>query len=222
MKRLMLAIAATAAFVSVASAEEAWFTGTIGGSESGGQWTMTPGYGKITTNNTTLVIEDAAASFVATSKKSLSGSENLKFATSAKFASSYDELPEIDPGAKAGIVVYTNEYYVLAKDDTTWAEVQAVVANVREATEKLKGKDGLIGRLLSDKELSDNAAKVVENLAAVSGRLEKGEGTLGKLTAERALYDEISALVKDVRQIVDNYRDTTPITTFGSLATGAL
>ena len=75
---------------------------------------------------------------------------------------------------------------------------------------------------LSDKELSDNAAKVVENLAAVSGRLEKGEGTLGKLTAERALYDEISALVKDVRQIVDNYRDTTPITTFGSLATGAL
>ncbi len=111
---------------------------------------------------------------------------------------------------------------LLAKDDTTWAEVQAVVANVREATEKLKGKDGLIGRLLSDKELSDNAAKVVENLAAVSGRLEKGEGTLGKLTAERALYDEISALVKDVRQIVDNYRDTTPITTFGSLATGAL
>ena len=95
-------------------------------------------------------------------------------------------------------------------------------AFVREATEKLKGKDGLIGRLLSDKELSDNAAKVVENLAAVSGRLEKGEGTLGKLTAERALYDEISALVKDVRQIVDNYRDTTPITTFGSLATGAL
>lgn len=117
MKRLMLAIAATAAFVSVASAEEAWFTGTIG-SESGGQWAMPPGDGKITTNNTTLVIEDAAASFAATSPKSLSGSENLKFATSAKFASSYDELPEIDSGAKAGVVVYNNEYYVLAKDDT--------------------------------------------------------------------------------------------------------
>lgn len=132
MKRLMLAIAATAAFVFVASAEEAWFTGTIGSGVSGGKWTMTPGDGKITTNNTTLVIEDAAASFAATSPKSLSGSENLKFATSAKFASSYDELPEIDSGAKAGVVVYTNEYYVLAKDDTTnnWAATGIAAASL--------------------------------------------------------------------------------------------
>ena len=36
------------------------------------------------------------------------------------------------------------------------------------------------------------------------------------------MYDEVNAVIKDVRQIVDNYRDTTPITTFGSLATGAL
>ena len=54
MKRLMLAIAATAAFVSVASAEEAWFTGTIG-IESNGEWSMTPGDGKITTIITTPV-----------------------------------------------------------------------------------------------------------------------------------------------------------------------
>lgn len=131
MKRLMLAIAATAAFVSVASAEKAWFTGTIG-IESAGNWTMTPGDGKITTNNTTLVIEDAAASFAATSPKSLSGSANLNFATSAKFAYSYDELPEIDSGAKAGVVVYTHEYYVLAKDDTTnnWAATGIAAASL--------------------------------------------------------------------------------------------
>ena len=118
MKRLMLAIAATAAFVSVASAEEPWFTGTID-RVSGGEWKMTPGDGKITTDNTTLVIEDAAASFAATTQKSLSSSENLNFATSAKFAYSYDELPAVDSSAKAGVVVYDNKYYVLAKDDTT-------------------------------------------------------------------------------------------------------
>jgi hypothetical protein len=39
---------------------------------------------------------------------------------------------------------------------------------------------------------------------------------------EKELYDEVNALVKDVRQIIDNYRDTTPITTFGSLVTGGL
>ena len=132
MKRLMLAIAATAAFVSVASAEEDWFRGTIG-SVSGGKWKMTPGSGSISTNSTTLVLDEAtSASFAANSPKSLSGSENLKFATSAKFAYSYDELPKIDPGAKAGVVVYTDEYYVLAKDDTTnnWAATGIAAASL--------------------------------------------------------------------------------------------
>lgn len=115
MKKLMIAFAATAALVSVASADDAWFTGTIG-SESEGSWEMTPGDGSITTNSTTLVLEDAAASFVAASPKSLSGSANLNFATSAKFAYSYDELPEIDSTAKAGVVVFDNKYYVLEKD----------------------------------------------------------------------------------------------------------
>ena len=136
MKRLMLAIAATAAFVSVASAEEAWFTGTIGSEAGTGHWKMTPGEGSITTNSNPLALklEDAAASFAATSPKSLSGSENLKFATSAKFASSYDELPEIDSGAKAGVVVYTNEYYVLAKKESAndWAPTGIAVDNIED------------------------------------------------------------------------------------------
>jgi hypothetical protein len=36
------------------------------------------------------------------------------------------------------------------------------------------------------------------------------------------LHDELSGLIRDVRQVVDNYRDATPISTFSSLATGAL
>ena len=53
-------------------------------------------------------------------------------------------------------------------------------------------------------------------------RLEKGEGTLGKLANESGLYNEVEGLIKDCRQIIDNYRDTTPIATFSSLLTGAL
>ena len=67
-----------------------------------------------------------------------------------------------------------------------------------------------------------DARQLLASLNAVAGRLERGEGTIGKLTAESELYDEVNSLVKDVRQVIDNYRDTTPITTFGSLATGAL
>ncbi len=104
----------------------------------------------------------------------------------------------------------------------TLADLKATFANLRATTDRMQNPNGLLTRLSDDKELSDNAAQLVSNLKTVSARLEKGEGTLGKLTTDSTLHDEISALVKDIRQIVDNYRDTTPITTFGALATGAL
>lgn len=109
-----------------------------------------------------------------------------------------------------------------AKDDALWGDLTNAVANVRAATAKLKSGKGLLGRAFNDAALADDAAKLVANLRTVSERLEKGEGTLGRLMTERELYDEVNAAIKDVRQIIDNYRDTTPITTFGALATGAL
>lgn len=109
-----------------------------------------------------------------------------------------------------------------AKDDALWGDLTNAVANVRAATAKLKSGEGLLGRAFNDAALADDAVKLVANLRTVSERLEKGEGTLGRLMTERELYDEVNAAIKDVRQIIDNYRDTTPITTFGALATGAL
>ena len=109
-----------------------------------------------------------------------------------------------------------------AKDDALWGDLTNAVANVRAATAKLKSGEGLLGRAFNDAALADDAAKLVAYLRTVSERLEKGEGTLGRLMTERELYDEVNAAIKDVRQIIDNYRDTTPITTFGALATGAL
>lgn len=109
-----------------------------------------------------------------------------------------------------------------AKDDALWGDLTNAVANVRAATAKLKSGEGLLGRAFNDAALADDAAKLVANLRTVSERLEKGEGTLGRLMTERELYDEVNEAIKDVRQIIDNYRDTTPITTFGALATGAL
>lgn len=111
---------------------------------------------------------------------------------------------------------------LLSKDDAVWADLTNSVASIRATTDKLKAGEGLLGRAFNDTKLADDASELVENLKKVAARMEKGEGTLGKLTTESDMYDEISALIKDVRQIVDNYRDTTPITTFGSLATGAL
>ena len=118
---------------------------------------------------------------------------------------------------------------LLSSDDTVYQDLKASIANIRDVTTKLKEGNGLLGRLTNDEKLASDASAMIEKLAAasadlatVASRLEKGEGTLGKLSADSKLYDEVTALLKDVRQIVDNYRDTTPISTFGSLIGGAL
>ena len=118
MKNTLLSVAAIAAVVTTASADTAWFNGTIG-SEAGGAWTM-PADG-VTTNSTTLVLDDpsTAAYFTASEKKSLSSAENLSFTTTAKFEYAYDELPEIDANERAGVIVYGTTYYVLEKDGST-------------------------------------------------------------------------------------------------------
>ena len=84
-------------------------------------------------------------------------------------------------------------------------------------------------KLADDEKLAADASLLVERLSTASAdladaasRLRNGEGTLGKLSSDSKLYDEVTALIKDIRQMVDNYRDTTPISTFGSLIGGAL
>ena len=118
---------------------------------------------------------------------------------------------------------------LLSSDDSVYGDLKASLANIREVTASLKEGKGLFGKLTNDEKLASDASAMIERLSAasadlatVASRLEKGEGTLGKLSADSKLYDEVTALLKDVRQIVDNYRDTTPISTFGSLIGGAL
>ncbi len=68
----------------------------------------------------------------------------------------------------------------------------------------------------------DAANQLLANLNTVAERLKAGEGTVGKLLAKDDLYNEVEGLTKDVRQVLDNFRDTTPISTFGSLIMGGL
>jgi phospholipid/cholesterol/gamma-HCH transport system substrate-binding protein len=118
---------------------------------------------------------------------------------------------------------------LLSSDDTVYQDLKASLENVRDVTGRIRKGDGLLMKMAEDEKLASDAASMLEklaaassDLAAVAARLEKGEGTLGKLSADSKLYDEVTSLIKDIRQVVDNYRDTTPISSFGSLIGGAL
>ena len=61
---------------------------------------------------------------------------------------------------------------LLAKDDALWGDLTNTVANIRVASDKLKNSEGLLGKILDDKELADNASKLMENLKSVSEKLD--------------------------------------------------
>lgn len=135
---------------------------------------------------------------------------------------------------------------LLSKDETVYRDLKKSIANVSELSDRLRRGEGALGRLLAKddplygeirsaatafraacesvdaRETIASANRLLASLNAVADRLQKGEGTLGKLLADGELHREVQGLVKDVRQVIDNYRDTTPISTFGSLIMGGL
>ncbi len=138
---------------------------------------------------------------------------------------------------------------LLSSDDTVYNDLKATVANASEISKKLNDGDLVeeakkslaafkeacdsikLGEGFDDevKKLTQKADTLMSNLNEVALRLKNGEGTLGKLVNDPALYDNVDALsrdvqglTKDARQVLDNYRDTTPISTFGSLIMGGL
>lgn len=107
---------------------------------------------------------------------------------------------------------------LLSADQALFDDLQNGVAAFRKACESFD-----LGDVKGDvKGLLAGANRLVDSLNTVADRLKNGSGTLGKLAADETLYQEVNGLVRDIRQIIDNYRDTTPISTFTSLATGAL
>lgn len=122
---------------------------------------------------------------------------------------------------------------LLSTNDTAMADLRATLANARAISERLN-REKVFGDLeagvaafrraaeeLDVKDTVARANQLLENLSAFAEDLKAGKGTIGRLAQDPKMYEEVEGLIRDVRQVVDNYRDTTPITTFSSLAVGA-
>ena len=135
---------------------------------------------------------------------------------------------------------------LLSSDSKMYDDLAATLENANAISASLREGKGLAGRLLKDgdpiyanldaalasfrkacdsmdaKATIESANKLLENLNVTAERLKNGEGSVGRLLADDELYREVQGLTKDVRQVLDNFRDTTPISTFGSLIMGGL
>jgi len=112
---------------------------------------------------------------------------------------------------------------LLSSDDTIYRDLQETMERIKNVAVRLDNGEGSLGKLMKDdNKVYNDLDATVANLKLVTDRLAKGEGTLGKLSKEDELYTDVQGLIKDVRQTVDNFRDTTPISAFASLIMGGL
>jgi phospholipid/cholesterol/gamma-HCH transport system substrate-binding protein len=110
----------------------------------------------------------------------------------------------------------------LFQDETVYNDLQAVSKNLLALSERLSAPKGLLGELSSDdsqtyKDLQTSLAQIRE----VTAKINSGEGTLGKLIVDDKVYVEAEKLLAELRAALDDMRETSPVTTFGSVMFGA-
>ncbi|MCC5847338.1 MAG: MCE family protein [Verrucomicrobia bacterium] len=118
---------------------------------------------------------------------------------------------------------------LLSEDETLYNDFAATMANLNAATEdarkmlaRIEAGEGTVGKLLSaDAEVYDDLRDTVAALKEFTGTLNEQEGTLKLLMTEDVLYRKIVSLVDEARATIDDFRETSPITTFSSIFFGA-
>lgn len=112
---------------------------------------------------------------------------------------------------------------LLAADDgQLYDDAKVLMANLRTITQNLADGKGTLGQLMSGEDTAfEDLEATLANVRGISESITAGEGTLGKLVRDAKLYDETTLLVEDVRAAVDDLREASPITSFGSVLFGA-
>ena len=110
----------------------------------------------------------------------------------------------------------------LLADETLYDDASAMMANFRDVSDRLASGEGTIGKLLYEEAtLYDNVDATMVAVRDIAESINEGEGTLGMLVRDAKLYEEATLLVEDVRAAVDDLREASPITSFGSVMFGA-
>lgn len=110
----------------------------------------------------------------------------------------------------------------LIKDETVYNDLRDIAANLKEVSGRLERGEGTLGKLLSkDDTIYKDLEKTVATLNDVISKVNTGEGTLGKLINDDSLHSEIMKTLAEVRSMIDDIRETSPVTSLTSVFFGA-
>lgn len=78
-----------------------------------------------------------------------------------------------------------------------------------------------MGRLLGeDDQVYRDLAATIAQVRQIAEGVGRGEGSVGKLLADDELYSQFQSLLREGRAAMDDFRETSPITTFTSIFFG--
>ncbi len=110
----------------------------------------------------------------------------------------------------------------LLTDETIYENLLVVSEDLKSVVARLEQGNGTLGKLLSDDAtVYDDLQETMASVRRIAEGIDNGDGTLGRLTRDAELYDEAEQLVEDIRAAVDDMREVSPITSFGSVFFGA-
>lgn len=118
---------------------------------------------------------------------------------------------------------------LLSKDEAMYANLTNTVEQLSHASTdarsimaRLEKGEGTIGRLLSsDDSVYEDLQEAMAALKQVSVAMSEQNGTVGKLINDQTLYIKVESLIDEARATIDDFRETSPITTFSSVFFGA-
>jgi phospholipid/cholesterol/gamma-HCH transport system substrate-binding protein len=123
-------------------------------------------------------------------------------------------------GLLGSLLSETNNVYDTVRAIVSNANV--VAENLAVVSERIERGEGTVGKLLSaDDALYQDLRSAVAGLKEAAGTFERNDSTISRLFKEDKLYQEVRQLVQDARATIDDFRETSPLTTFSSIFFGA-
>jgi len=110
----------------------------------------------------------------------------------------------------------------LLANEEVYDDLRQVIADAKEVSGRLSRGEGTIGKLLSsDETIYNDMKETLANINASVSKVSTGEGTLGKLINDDSLYNELMKALAELRAMLDDIRETSPVTSLTSIFFGA-
>lgn len=110
----------------------------------------------------------------------------------------------------------------LIGNDEIYNDLKEIADNLKAISGRLERGEGMLGKLLSsDDSVYNDLKSTLSSFSDAMSKVKEGEGTLGKIIQDESLYDEIMKTLAEVRAMIDDIRETSPVTSMTSIFFGA-